>query len=922
MRRVLATHRIQLTPSAGFDRAAQAVPLLADLGVSHVYVSPVLRAVPGSRHGYDVVDPHHVDLERGGEHGFASFVDTAHAHGLGVLLDVVPNHLSGDPHGPAWSDVLRLGRASRFAAWFDLAWSSGNEQVADRILLPMLGSTLAEAIAGGHVRLARCGTDVVLRVHDQQLPVSDISLADLAGSVAERLRGDVGAPAPVHVPAGRTGTGAHDPSARVRALADELRAHADRCDAEGCRRAGSVLGALAADDASVGAALDKVLGEVSRDATSMTRLLAWQHYELAHWREGTRRLDRRRFFDVAELVGVRQEDPEVFAATHGRVLAMVRGGAVDGLRIDHPDGLSDPTGYLTRLRAEIGDTWLVVEKILSDGEELPAVWPVDGTVGYEHAALLDRLFVDPRGERPLTEVVRRHCPRADGVATDDVDAVVERAERDALSMLFEPELRRLAALAVDECADLLTDGRPDTLDESAARSAVEEMVVACPVYRTYVRPGETAGATDAQVLDQLAADAVNRLRGTGATPGRCGAPAAAVVARLRALFDRADRSAAGEEFVARFQQLTSAVTAKGVEDTAFYRLPRLVSLCEVGADPRRWSVSPQEFHAHRARELAHHPLGLVATSTHDSKRSIDARCRLAALSEVPELWSATADRVMARLDELVGGPHRDRLLDLLLLQYAVAVHPVSTERLVAAAWKAAREAKHLTNWHEQHAGHEAVVVRVVRAVVEDPVCRDAMRPLLTAVVPAGRRASLAAHLLVFAGPGVPDLYQGSLGWNLSLADPDNRDDVDLALEEQLLAEARRDGARWWDAAAIAGDERGVSKAHVIATCLEARHVHAAALGAGATYAPLRVSGGATDHVVAHAAGDADRQRLVVVASRWYTTLERTGGWADTEVELPAGRWTDVLRGDGREVSGTVGLTDLLGDLPGALLVAG
>lgn len=917
-RPVLATVRLQLTPGWGFTDAARAVPLLAGLGVSHLYLSPVLRAAPGSRHGYDVIDPHHLDLERGGEHAFAELIRTARAHGLGVLLDVVPNHLAGDPRGPAWADVLRHGRSSGFAHWFDLGWASGNEHVRDRILLAMLGHTLDEAIERGDVRLVRSGAEIALRVYDHLLPLSTASIAEITSAVAEsflppadgardgQVRVSSGGPDVSEVPERSEVPAARGSGARARyaSLAADLRACAAHHDVHGGHRIGCLLGSIAGDDPAIAGELDELLSAMSADAGTLGWVLEQQHYELAHWREGTRRLDRRRFFDVAELVGVRQEDPEVFAATHARVLGLLHHGDVDGLRIDHPDGLSDPTGYLARLRAEIGDAWLLVEKILSEGEELPVEWPVDGTVGYEHGALLDRLLVAPEAEQALTDVVTRHAPEADGVPTDDLDRVIEQGKRDALAMLFEPELRRLGALAVRAC----------DLADTSARVALVEMVVACPVYRTYVRPGATPNSVDAQVLDQLTADALAAVRGDD--------DAAAAVSAIRAVFDRAERTSAQESLVVRFQQLTSAVTAKGVEDTAFYRIPRLVSLCEVGADPRHWSVTPDEWHAARARALAHHPLGMMATSTHDSKRSLDARCRLAVLSEVPELWAATIDRVTARLDTLLHeaeGP-RDRLLELLLVQLVVAAHPAGADRLVPAALKAAREAKHHTSWHDQHEAHERVVERIVHLLLDDPVCRAALDDLLAVVVPAGRVNSLAATLLVVAGPGVPDLYQGSLGWRCTLADPDNRDDLDLAAEERLAAEARHLGPSTWTARAIADDERGVAKAHLVHTCLQLRHVHAGAVTEGAVYTPLPVTGDAAPHAVAHVAGDHTGDRFVVVATRLSVTLSRDGGWRDTEVVLPPGTWTDVLRGDRRVHTGAVRLDDLVGDRPGALLV--
>ena len=310
---------------------------------------------------------------------------------------------------------------------------------------------------------------------------------------------------------------------------------------------------------------------------------------------------------------------------------------------------------------------------------------------------------------------------------------------------------------------------------------------------------------------------------------------------------------------------------------------------------------------------------MVATSTHDSKRSQDARLRLAVLSEIPDLWSTAVDTVMHRLDEVIERSRRDPLLDLLLVQYVVAVHPAGTDRLVPAALKAAREAKRRTDWHRQEDAYEQIVERTVEFLLEDPVCRAALAPVLDVVVPAGRLASLAATLLTFAGPQVPDLYQAWPGWHLALADPDNRADLDPGALARLLADADRLGSSVWDAASIRDDERGLSRTHVVRTCLALRRAHPLAVSGGG-YEPLVASGVASDHVIAAVLGADVADPVIVVGSRWHDTLRRAGGWRDTELSLPAGRWTDVLCGGGHGVEGTVALDALVRDLPGALLV--
>ena len=530
----------------------------------------------------------------------------------------------------------------------------------------------------------------------------------------------------------------------------------------------------------------------------------------------------------------------MFAATHGRMLSMVAAGLIDGVRVDHPDGLADPTGYLERLRHEIGDRWLVVEKILGRDESLPESWPVDGTTGYEQSAALDRLFVVPSAEAPMTVLAMAAWTAADGEgAAGTLEEIVLAGEHDALAQLFETELRRLTGLGV-LVAHQLDDGNDRSLHESTVRLALASLAIACPVYRTYVRPASPADDRDRQVLDDMFARAEAMLSGD--------LDAVGALRSFRPVFDRATRTEAEESFVVRLQQLTAAVTAKGVEDTAFYRLPRLVSACEVGADPLQWSIDVDEFHARRRHAAAVAPLGMVATSTHDSKRSADARARLTALTEVPERWTEVVSAVNARLDDLLGPDRRDPVLDLQLLQLVLAAHPAGVDRLAPVAIKAAREAKRRTSWLRPVESYEADVEETIRVLVSDPDCRRVLDPLLDDLIVRGRWTSLSSLLLALAGPGVPDLYQASLGWRTTLADPDNRADPDVSTERELLRRATvAGGTSSWTAAAIAADDLGVAKAHLVRTALGVRRAHAACFAPGSTYTPLAVTGRGAAH---------------------------------------------------------------------------
>jgi (1->4)-alpha-D-glucan 1-alpha-D-glucosylmutase len=751
-----STYRLQLGPGLMSSDAAAVVPYLASLGVGAVYTSPLLAAMPGSEHGYDVADPGRVSDVLGGEPGRRALVAAVRTHGLALVVDIVPNHLGvADPQAnPAWWDLLRHGPSSRFVQWFDLiGWP---------LRLPVLADS-PDALDDLQV------DGELLRYHSHTFPLAP----GTAG----------GSPQQVHEA---------------------------------------------------------------------------QHYRLVSWRSD---VGYRRFFAISDLAAVRVEDPEVFAATHSEVLRWVAAGEVDGLRVDHPDGLTDPGGYLHRLRAHAPDAWIVVEKILEPGEELPASWPVAGTTGYDALAEVDGVLVDPAGEGVFTAL----DTDLTGVRTSWPD-LVHDCKLDVTTGMLGSELHRLVALA-------------PTIP--AVADALAEMLACFPVYRSYL-PDNGVGH-----LDQALALARNR-RPDLATALEALSP------RLR---DPSD------ELAIRFQQTSGAVMAKGVEDTAYYRWTRFIALNEVGGDPARFGLTLDDFHVALALREQIAPYGMTTLSTHDTKRSADVRARLAVLAELPDWW-AGAVREFTRLAAAAGACVPDPALGHLLWQTVVGAWPLPSERLHAYLDKAMREARTRTSWTDPDEPFETAMHAVADAALSNHALCTAVAETAARIIPPGRVNSLSAVLIQLAMPGVPDTYQGSELWDLSLVDPDNRRPVDFTVRAELLARIDRG---WLPDL----DHSGAAKLLVVSRVLRARRDHPEQFTG---YTPLRAIGPAALHAVAFA-----RHGVVAVATRLPAGLSARGGWGETALSLPEGTWTDAFTGF--STSGAVLLADLLAHYPVALLLA-
>jgi len=762
MRTPLSTYRLQVREGFTLDDIAEVADYIRDLGADWLYLSPLLKAAAGSDHGYDVVDHGMVDPARGGARALDVACRTAHALGLGVLIDVVPNHMgvAVPAENPWWWDVLAGGRGSRYAEAFDIDWEHGR----GRLRIPVLDSP--EDVT--ELRLA----DGVLEYRGNRYPLAD-----------------------------RTDDGA-----------DPVTVHAR------------------------------------------------QHYELIPWRDADQRLNYRRFFAVNGLAAIRVELDWVYEESHREILRWLREGLADGLRIDHPDGLADPGGYLERLAGE--GCYLVVEKILEGGEQLPPTWPVAGTTGYDALGDIDRVLVDPRGGDALDALAERTAP-----AVASWPRLIHDTKRGVADGMLRCEVLRLER-------ELRGPAGSAGADDNPTADALAELLSWFPVYRSYLPLG-------AEHLQEAAGQARRHRPEL----------AAEIDALLPMLADPSHPAAI------RFQQISGMVMAKGVEDTAFYRFTRLGSLTEVGADPAEFSIPVAEFHSRQQRRLAALPDSLTTLTTHDTKRGEDVRARLDVLSEIPEEWGRALEGLRA------GAPLGDRALESLLWQAIVGAWPASRERLHAYAEKAAREAGSSTSWSDPDQDFERRMHALVDSAFDRPEAVAIIDRLLDRIRSAGWSNSLAAKLIQLTAPGIPDVYQGSELWEQSLVDPDNRRPVDFGQRRRMLAVL--DAGELPDV-----DESGAAKLLVTSRALRLRRDHPELF---TRYVPLRAYGPASAHLLAFHRGGA-----VTATTRLPLGLTASGGWRDTVLPLGCRPMQDVLTGR-RFAGGPVPLTELFERYPVALL---
>jgi (1->4)-alpha-D-glucan 1-alpha-D-glucosylmutase len=878
----------------GFADVAAIAGYLADLGASHVYLSPVLQAARGSTHGYDVVDPSAVNEELGGEKGHLNLQRALGEAGLGQILDIVPNHMAvATRDNRWWWDVLENGPSSVYAGYFDVDWGAPDARDKDSgshggaVLLPFLADHYGRELEAGKFKLEHARGTFTLRYYTQQVPIAPSSLDQLVSRAARRLPRVVAPAVRAELESIGAALGRLPPSwATDRASVRER--HRDK---EVLR---ARLEVLCSGYPEVDAALNSETEVTGSNPDTMDALLRRQNYRLASWRTASEEGQYRRFFDINELVGIRVEEEAVFADSHRLILRWLSEGVIDGLRIDHIDGLRNPLAYLRRLEEAGSGVWALVEKVLERGEELPADWPVAGTTGYDWLNVAGGLFVKKEGAVSLQAAFGSFTS-----SEQSWEDVVHDCKLEVLGGSLATDLTRAVELMARVCE---RHRRHSDHTRRELRECLAEVIAAYKVYRTYVVPGSRPSSHDVAVVRRAVLDAGLR------RPELDGE----LLGFLRKVLLLEVPGPAEFEMAVRFQQLTGPVMAKALEDTAFYRYVPLTSLNEVGGDPGTPGTSAEDFHEWCAHAQARHPYGLLAASTHDTKRSEDVRSRISVLSEIPDQWASNAERWHA-----FNARHRvadlpDPATEWMFYQTLVGAWPITPERALVFLEKAAREAKLYTSWDQPSPIYEGAVKHFARSVLRSRNFVAQLKEFVDIVRRPGQSNSLALKLLTLTAPGVPDLYQGSELWDLSLVDPDNRRPVDYGKRRQLLKEVEGAdlGLIWAE-----GDMEGLTKLAVVHRALALRARRQSSFGAGrkGSYQPLAGRGPAADHVVAFSRG----VDVVTVVTRWPLALQEAGGWRSTLLALPDGYWADVL--SGRTWNGEVALGKLLARLPVALL---
>ncbi|WP_142848068.1 malto-oligosyltrehalose synthase [Telmatospirillum sp. J64-1] len=902
-----ATYRLQFSKDFGFRRAAELAPYLARLGVSHVYASPYLKARPGSSHGYDIVDHNALNPELGGTEDYEAFVTALRRAGLGQILDFVPNHMGvGGSDNLWWLDVLEWGQDSPYAGYFDIDWGPDRRYLHGKLLVPFLGDQYGAVLDAGQLKLkydAEAGSFAVWAYDTHKMPICPLHYARILGDAhleLERL-GDEFAGLPTHRPH------VHRHAAHLKARLAQL-----------TRESEDIAQAVAAAVESFNAQPD-----------ALDALIQEQHWRAAYFRVAADDINYRRFFNINDLAGLRMEEPELFDLTHILVFKLIENGVLDGLRIDHIDGLLDPKRYCESLiEKSPRPIYLVVEKILARHERLREDWPIDGTTGYDFANLVGGLLVDPAGEEPLS----RFYADFTGQDRDFADIV-----RDCKIRIMENEMAsELNVLARDAARIARSNRKSCDFTNHILHTALKEIIARFPVYRTYI-DGSDPDEADRRDLDWAITQARREENAADASAFDF------LQALLTTDLVREPRSGYSRHAVVRLamkvQQYSGPVMAKGLEDTAFYRYNRLVSLNEVGGHPDHFGVSVAAFHAANAERLKRWPHNMLGSSTHDTKRGEDTRARINVLSEMPEEWErqvSTWSRLLrARRGDVEGTAPPDRNDEYLFYQLLLGAWPAELtgsgtpspeamedfgKRIEGAMMKSMREAKLHSNWAAPNMAYEEAMYGFIRDALD--VSRhnaflEAFLPFQERVAQLGVTNSLTQTLLKLTVPGVPDIYQGAELWDLSLVDPDNRRPVDYRKRIDMLERIGTSPlpdllAHWQD---------GAAKLGMILRTLDLRRRHPDLFAQG-SYHPIEASGAKADHACAFLR-QTESAAMLVATTRLPVGLEAQG-WGETTLPLPEGHggsWHNLFTGETVTASGeSLRAEALFGGFPVALLV--
>ena len=878
-RPISSSYRLQLHAGFTFRDASNVAVYLNELGISHIYCSPYLQAAKGSMHGYDVVDPQKVNVEIGGEEGHSQFCDVLRTLGMGQVLDIVPNHMATGLENRYWWDVLENGPSSRYATWFDVDWNSAEVKLQNKVLIPVLGEQYGRTLSAGEIVIHYDGESFETRYMEHRFPLAPRSLAIPLALAAKSIN----APMLNFI----ADSLSRLPSPDSTELDMLTARHRDKAILY------ELLKRLSKEEPEVTGAIERAVEEINKDIERLDAILNLQNYRLAFWRTADQELGYRRFFDVNSLIGVRVERQHVFSATHRRILDWLQEGVLDGVRVDHPDGLRDPEQYFERLRESAPDAWILAEKILAPEESLRSTWPIAGTTGYDFMNVCNRLLVYGEGLSELASIYNNFTGQSESF-TSLAHAKKLAVEQESLGS----DVNRLAQLFVEVC-----ENNRDRRDYTRAeiRRAIREVAACFKVYRSYVVPER------AQITDEDRKEIWNAIIGAkeqrlDIDPG--------LFDFIENVLTSQDRGILETEFLLRFQQFTSPVMAKGVEDTAFYCFNRMIGLNEVGGSPDSNGITIEEFNDYCVRMQSQHPRAMTTLSTHDTKRADDVRARLAVLTEIPSRWRAAVHRWTRRNQAFKTKGFPDRNTEYLLYQTLIGTWPISRDRVIAYMEKAAREAKQQTSWTHQNSEFEQALKLFIERILDSPEFLSEIESFVAQILLPGRINSLSQTLLKFTAPGVPDTYQGSELWDLHLVDPDNRGLVDYESRRVMLAEL---SAGLPVEEVMKRIDEGLPKLLLVKQALHLRREHPEWFDETSAYTPLPIEGIKSMHAIAFLRGDS----VATITPRW--NLRLGSGFGSTHVDLPFAHWKNLLTG---EVfgGGRLRVQSLLQRFPVSLLV--
>lgn len=873
-----ATYRLQFHPQFTFQDAIAITDYLFELNVSHIYASPYLQPAAGSMHGYDVADPTRINQELGGNEWHQKFCQNLLAKDLGLVVDIVPNHMSTKcPDNVWWMNVLKYGLASPYAEYFDIHWRSFAQMPNHRIVLPLLKDHYKKSIARKEIQLKYNQNIFTINYFDHLFPISPYTLISTLTNI------------PIHL-LPKTLT------INIKKLENLYSIIANNINKtpsyySNLQKLEQKILKEIQNSESLTAAAIKAIEKINSTPGLMDKLLQTQNYYLTSWRTSKCFVGYRRFFHINTLVGLRVENKKTFMDSHDLILQWIKDGQIDGIRIDHIDGLHDPKEYLDRLRKLAPKTWIVAEKILLGKETLANDWPIEGTTGYDFLNLITELFIDSTNEKLFTDFYVNFIHRKTGYY-----AVLREKKLLVLNRLFGGDVNFLTELALQICQQ-----HPifKNFTYNELRQAIRELIACFPIYRTYIRAEQKQiSETDKDIITST----INKAKKMRPNLNF------AIFEFLKSVLLLQYSQKNAYNFIMRFQQLTGPAMAKGEEDTAFYCFNRFIALNEVGIDPSIFGISVENFHKTMKDNAKRQPYSMLTTSTHDTKRSEDVRARLAVLSEIPNAWFDIVQQWIMHNEKYHAENVPDRNTQYFLYQNLVGVWPITKERLLSFTEKAVREAKTYTSWFYPNHLYEQKLHSFVEEILSDKKFRSSLETFVAPLIKFGRINSLSQIAIKLTAPGIPDFYQGSELWNFTLVDPDNRKPINLQSHYQLFKEMK---LLTIDDVMMRMDQ-GLPKLWLIYKTLALRKKHPELFN-GTEYTSLMLQGEKPQHGVAFLRKDA----VLTFTQRLVVSLKEH--WGKTYLNIPAGNWLNILTEE-RFTGGKIMITDIIKKFPVAIFV--